>query len=50
MKRLIIMICLAFILMILAVKADDIAEQYNIIIKDMHDDINDTFNSLIRAD
>lgn len=51
MKRLILMICLVFLLMVIAVKADDIAEwvinQYNIIVEEMQEDINKTFDSLI---
>lgn len=51
MKRLILMICLVFLLMILAVKADDIVEwvidQYNTMMEEMQEDINDTFNSLM---
>lgn len=54
MKRLILMICLVFLLMILAVKADDIAEwvinQYNIIVEEMHSDINKTIDSLMGVD
>lgn len=51
MKRLILMICLVFLLMILAVKADDIVEwvigQYNTMMEDINSDISDTFNSLM---
>lgn len=54
MKRLILMICLVFLLMILAVKADDIVEwvidQYNTMMEEMQEDINDTFNSLMGVD
>lgn len=51
MKRLILMICLVFLLMTIAVKADDIVEwiigQYNTMMEEMQEDINKTINSLI---
>lgn len=54
MKRLILMICLVFLLMILAVKAEDIVEwvigQYNTMMEEMQEDINNTFNSLMGVD
>ena len=54
MKRLILMICLVFLLMIIAVKVDDIAEwvinQYNTIVEEIHSDINETIDSLIGVD
>ena len=54
MKRLILMICLVFLLMIIAVKADDIAEwvigQYNTMMEEMQEDINKTIDSLMVVD
>lgn len=51
MKRLMIITCLC---LLLVVSADDIAEyvmnQYNLIIEDIFNDMNETINSLMVAD
>lgn len=50
MKRF-VLICLFLVIVTLAVKADDIAEcvenQYNLIMEDMQDGMNDALNSLM---
>ena len=54
MKRLILIMCLVFLLMIVIANINNIAEliveQYNIIIQETHNDINKAFNSLIGVD
>lgn len=50
MKRF-VLVCLFLVIITLALKADDIAEcvakQYNLIMEDMQDDMDDTINSLM---
>lgn len=47
------LVCLFLVILTLAVKADDIAEcvakQYNLIVEDMQDDMDDTVNSLMEV-
>lgn len=48
-----VLICLLLAIVTLALKADDIAEyvnkQYNLIMEDMQDDMNDRLNSLMEG-
>lgn len=47
------LICLFLVIITLALKADDITKyvvnQYNLIMEDMQDDMNDTINSLMEV-
>lgn len=47
------LVCLFLVILTLAVKADDIAKcvvnQYNSIMKEMHDDMDDTIDSLMEV-
>lgn len=47
------LVCLLLVILTLAVKADDIAEcvakQYNSIMEEMQDDMDDTVNSLMEV-